>query len=38
VISVFENTLIVSIIVTVFHNVMKGYVCQHLPYLAGIHL
>lgn len=26
VISVFENTLIVSIIVTMFHNVMKGYV------------
>ena len=33
VISVFENILIMSIIVTMFHNVMKGYVCVNISHI-----
>ena len=33
VISVFENTLIMSIIVTMFHNVMQGYVCVNISHI-----
>ena len=32
-ISVFENTLIMSIIVTMFHNVMQGYVCVNISHI-----